>query len=93
MEYNLKTGHNDRENLDQDTDGSTKDAEAAYKSSVPKRYKKNDIKFGKMGFQMILTLITPTRPASVGGQLLFLIHIVMLCSRFSTSQRRCVSSY
>merc|ERR1719495_1250578 len=48
-EYNLKR-NNDRENQDQEEINSNmKDSSAAYKSSVPKRYKKNDIKLGKMG--------------------------------------------
>ena len=49
MEYNLKR-NNDREDHDQeDMNSNMKDSSAAYKSSVPKRYKKNDIKLGKMG--------------------------------------------
>jgi len=46
-EYNLKR-NNDRENHDEDNN-PMKDSGSAYKSSVPKRYKKNDIKLGKMG--------------------------------------------
>merc|ERR1719481_392693 len=48
MEYNLKKNQ-DKENPDEDTGASAKDSGTAYKSSVPKRYKKNDIKLGKMG--------------------------------------------
>ena len=49
MEYNLKRNQ-DKENLDGNdpNNASSKDKDT-YKSSVPKRYKKNDIKLGKMG--------------------------------------------
>merc|ERR1719341_3019620 len=47
-ECNLKR-NNDRTDQDQDSNSNLIDAGASYKSSVPKRYKKNDIKLGKMG--------------------------------------------
>ena len=39
----------ERENQDQENNVDNKDAAAAYKSSVPRRYKKTEIKIGKMG--------------------------------------------
>ena len=47
MEYNLKRSV-DKENIDNNDPGQGKDKDI-YKSPVPKRYKKNDIKLGKMG--------------------------------------------
>ena len=47
MEYNLKKNQ-DKENIDSNDPSQGKDKDT-YKSSVPKRYKKNDIKLGKMG--------------------------------------------
>ena len=40
---------NERETHDHDHSNDNKDAAAALKSSVPKRYKKTEIKIGKMG--------------------------------------------
>ena len=47
MEYNLKRSV-DKENIDSNDPSQGKDKDI-YKSPVPKRYKKNDIKLGKMG--------------------------------------------
>jgi len=46
-EYNLKRNY-DKEDTELDNTVAS-DSTSAYKSSVPKRYKKNDIKLGKMG--------------------------------------------
>merc|ERR1719431_531608 len=49
MEYNLKRNTEKEADLDKENNSNVKDSSSAYKSSVPKRYKKNDIKLGKMG--------------------------------------------